>query len=450
MRQLILLLVALLLLPLSALAQQPDPDPNTEQSTLTGSLSASQPRFEHHFEAQAGDRVQISARSSEFDTLLYLTDAAGRELARNDDHDGSLNARIEWVALPDDGTYTVVVDTAVEGETGDFSLTLELNPLQSLQLNESVSGEISPQRSIHYYHYSAQAGEMVFFRVSSPYYPPSLTIYDLSSNRWLMGVTSEARYPVSSSGPWYFADDQELIIHVAKPANAEGQGSFTLEALKVEPILMDGSDSHKGLLTNENPVGVYLLPLEIWDRLSAWVESDSDLTLSLYNPDLRRLYWDDDGGTGSNPMLEGFVASELGTFALVIHPHHPTDLSEPVPFTLQLAHERPRPITEGAYEFPLDAKRSPQYLALEVNAGDIITITGSIEPSPTHELTIALLADGRSAGRASEATAGTPGLVTMTYEADHSTTLYIHVSRSTFLPAPVHLTIERGMRQGMG
>jgi hypothetical protein len=55
-----------------------------------------------------------------FDPYLRLEDPAGREVAKDDDSGGKLNARISY-ACPKDGTYTIIATTLVKG-AGFFEL----------------------------------------------------------------------------------------------------------------------------------------------------------------------------------------------------------------------------------------------------------------------------------------------------------------------------------------
>jgi len=85
------------------------------------------------FSGSAGDLIiaDVDARSlspaSQLDAYLYLLDAGGAEIARNDDYDG-LDSRLQH-RLPADGTYYLKVreyDHAVEGGT-DYVYTLTLD-----------------------------------------------------------------------------------------------------------------------------------------------------------------------------------------------------------------------------------------------------------------------------------------------------------------------------------
>ncbi len=70
----------------------------------------------------AGKTYIIDMISQQFDTYLRLEDAAGKELAKDDDSGGGNNARIRFKA-PNDGAYRVVA-TSFGLETGLFVLKI--------------------------------------------------------------------------------------------------------------------------------------------------------------------------------------------------------------------------------------------------------------------------------------------------------------------------------------
>ncbi|MFN8371655.1 MAG: PPC domain-containing protein [Anaerolineae bacterium] len=78
-----------------------------------GSLGDNLPYYQiFTFAGRAGDIVTIDLQSRDFDTLMILTDAQGREILRNDDDlttSNTTNSLLYDVNLPADGYYTVIV-----------------------------------------------------------------------------------------------------------------------------------------------------------------------------------------------------------------------------------------------------------------------------------------------------------------------------------------------------
>lgn len=75
-------------------------------------------------EGRGGERLTVTLRSSDFDPYLAVIDPAGTVLLEVDDSDGQGLDVVETVVLPVDGTYRIVVTSALPGETGAYLLTL--------------------------------------------------------------------------------------------------------------------------------------------------------------------------------------------------------------------------------------------------------------------------------------------------------------------------------------
>jgi hypothetical protein len=77
------------------------------------------------FDGSAADRVTVSLTSESFDPVLFLWGPDGSLLAVNDDaSEVDLNSRISSFSLPVDGTYTALVTSYWDFETGPYSLTV--------------------------------------------------------------------------------------------------------------------------------------------------------------------------------------------------------------------------------------------------------------------------------------------------------------------------------------
>lgn len=70
------------------------------------------------FEGAQGDVISIIVQTGEFDSLVRVIAPDGLELAFDDDSGGDLNPLISGLTLPQDGTYTVIVD-GYRGVNGD-------------------------------------------------------------------------------------------------------------------------------------------------------------------------------------------------------------------------------------------------------------------------------------------------------------------------------------------
>lgn len=78
------------------------------------------------FEGKAGQIINISMSSANFDTFLELRDAQGAILAENDDSPGGSDALINLLALPADGAYTIIARGVSAQAGGEYDLTMKL------------------------------------------------------------------------------------------------------------------------------------------------------------------------------------------------------------------------------------------------------------------------------------------------------------------------------------
>lgn len=134
------------------------------------------------FTATAGQRIDATLNSDEFDTYLELFNAAGESLNQDDDggeggislegnDDANTNSRL-ISTIKDAGTYTLQVRAVGEGQTGSYTLKLaEAAPAPdatSLPFGQTVQGEITADgarddegRGYQAYTFSGTAGNRV-------------------------------------------------------------------------------------------------------------------------------------------------------------------------------------------------------------------------------------------------------------------------------------------------
>ncbi len=74
-------------------------------------------------------RVAAAALGSPLDAWLKVEDTHGKQLARNDDAEGSRDPSLEWKA-PDDGTFTAAVGSLTHRAGPDYRYHLTIEPVQ--------------------------------------------------------------------------------------------------------------------------------------------------------------------------------------------------------------------------------------------------------------------------------------------------------------------------------
>lgn len=112
----------------------PEPTPATQASETieTGTLQEGDEVIpndgsfydSYPIEGTAGDTFIITLESADFDTFLAVMDKDGNIIEQNDDIDEqNSNSRLE-LTLPDDGTYTIIINTYDQQGTGNYTLKL--------------------------------------------------------------------------------------------------------------------------------------------------------------------------------------------------------------------------------------------------------------------------------------------------------------------------------------
>lgn len=126
--------------------------PRTMQRTEEGELSSGDEQLrrdelvdEYRIDGVAGQQLRLELTSDDFDTYLILVDPQGNHLENDDDDNGNSSIRTR-LRIP--GTHRVLVTSYAAGETGSYTLRLELGevrpvgPVPLIELGESRSGSL--------------------------------------------------------------------------------------------------------------------------------------------------------------------------------------------------------------------------------------------------------------------------------------------------------------------
>ncbi|MEO1148567.1 MAG: trypsin-like peptidase domain-containing protein [Cyanobacteria bacterium J06638_22] len=142
------------------------------------------------FDGQAGQRIVIEMDSAEFNTYLILLEPDGGNLAQDDDGGGSGNARL-ITTLPRSGRYTVLANSRLAGETGQYRISvseLEQTPNVSAETILQERGTLGPNSQVwpednslflEYQFYGTQ-GQTVTITMESSEFDTYLMLFDES------------------------------------------------------------------------------------------------------------------------------------------------------------------------------------------------------------------------------------------------------------------------------
>jgi hypothetical protein len=292
------------------------------------------------FEGSAGDGVEITMTSEEFDTLLVLADSDDEVLARNNDAaetvgGAATNSRLRTI-LPADGEYTIYAGRYpyADAETGVFELGLEkvgeyeVGDLREISYGETREGFVDtddgedPQYGLvaEPVSFEGSRGDALRIEISSEFMRPVGLVEDPTGEYVGTGVSRDDEPAVLEP---VLAADGEHTIYVAAYQEG-GTGPYTIELEKTGEVEIqedirsisygervrsrldrsDPTDPERGSIaepvTFEGSAGD--------DVVVSMSSGAIDTYLLLAGPGGNIVAEDDDGGTGLNSEIRTSLA----------------------------------------------------------------------------------------------------------------------------------------------
>lgn len=223
-----------------------------ELTSEDGSNDAGQRADAYSFTATAGQRVEITLDSSDFDAYLELFDATGKSLGEDDDGgDEGTNSRLVRT-LTAGGTYTVQARALGDDATGDYTLKIvEAAPVPDptpITFGQTLQGEITADgvrddegRGYVAYRFQGTEGARAQIIVRSGDFDsfvqlgrPGETFESLASDDDGLseGTDSRLTFKLPATGEYEIR---------ASPLSGEEKGLFSVELLDKGPQPLPGS-----------------------------------------------------------------------------------------------------------------------------------------------------------------------------------------------------------------
>ncbi len=356
------------LVPGGVFAQPEEALPITPGETITGEITDAATPIRYTFEGKVGDILELSLTSTDFDPKLSLEDGVGVEVVMNDDYQGGLNAFINYTLSYDD-TYTIVV-SSVDG-TGTYELSFKNASLQPISFGETVEGTLTPEISRATYAFDVEQDQTLIISLESSDFNPYLELSEAGQG-----------YPFSSDddsgignnafiGPMTIIYDTTLIITVTTYETIQEPADFTLtlDTPTLEAIAY--GDTVGGSMTDATPMAFYRFKGTTGDKISARVESEADLTLTLRDPSGYEIAYSDDDGSGKNPELSDYTLNSDGNYTLIVRGFSTADMGD---FELSLTMTPPLSLDEGSQTVILSEKQSTDYMTFSGEANTVVTL----------------------------------------------------------------------------
>jgi len=186
-------------------------------ATVTGILSENDAMNSYSFEAEADVEYAIYLTSEDFDAYLHLYNADGEEIAFNDDGGGDLNALIVYKA-PEDGLYTVGIDSFQDGAQGSYTLSIS-HPTTTI--NGFLAAGKPTDTSI-----DVEEDMTYFVIVTSDVFDTILTVLDENGNE--AAVNDDRGDGTTNSFVWFTAASSGSYTIQVSSFDGTGTGDFVV------------------------------------------------------------------------------------------------------------------------------------------------------------------------------------------------------------------------------
>lgn len=332
--------------------------------TVTGNIEFEGDVDWYRFSARTGNRYVVSlAGAGEGglgDPVLRVVDADGAELAANDDSEGSLNSRLEFIPRAN-GNVFIEARGYGDAYSGRYQLevTTQRLPRDSVGNSTSTGGRLRTGQSItnaldfagdtDWYRIRLEQGQSYRFTLNgagdAALSDPMIALYDSSGAQIGLdddggdGLNSYLEFTAPTTGNYYVE---------ARGFGEEAAGGYTLAAqagdipasVETDAGLSADGDYREGMLSPAGDRDWYRVELTEGQSLRISMDSATsgdplgDPLLVLYGPDGAEISRDDDGGDGLNAFLEhtatvagphyvearGFVDDAQGRYLISITP----------------------------------------------------------------------------------------------------------------------------------
>lgn len=294
---------------------------------IEGTLTEDQLIVDYPFSADEGDRLTINISSSQFDTLLVVTDSEGQVVVSNDDANGSLNSEIDTYIVTHKDDYILSVTSSDGKEVGEYELIFNQTHLESLKYGDSVQGILDETTPEIVYQFDGRKGDVITIQMSSSTLDSFLTLsnseYDMISDADSGGALNSmiGAYPLPATGNY--------TIRASKNSyDPDGEFIVTLDKVEATPIKIN--EPIEGRMSNK-PV-YYSLTLDRGTVISMNVVSDDGLLDTILNIQHAEygysLGYDDDSGYYYDPEINNLFINEAGEYIIMVIPALPNTEGE--------------------------------------------------------------------------------------------------------------------------
>ncbi len=333
--------------------------------TVMGTISSTQPAVDYTVNLTSGQRITVTMQqtSGDLDSYLVILDAAGSEVAFNDDAamevgGSALNAQISSFTATVTGIYTIratrynqqdgmsagdyQLSVMEAGASSGTDLTVEegIAYAEPLNVGDTVTGEITGEVYAVEYPITLQAGQAIGVTMvaTSGGLDPLLVIYDLNDDADAYNDDAAIQVgdnPYNAQIVSYTAPESgEYFIWATRYNLEEGDsdsvGTFQLQVTVADPVTAQSGGpvaigaNVTGALTATTFAVDYTISLQAGQVITVTMEALDDTldpTLIIFDGAGNEQAYNDDadvqvGASSLNSQIPGFAAPVAGTYTI--------------------------------------------------------------------------------------------------------------------------------------
>ncbi|MEW6755795.1 MAG: pre-peptidase C-terminal domain-containing protein [Candidatus Latescibacterota bacterium] len=304
-------------------------------SPLEGVLSAPGDTDRYAFWGEEGQQVDISLTSSYFDTYLTL-EFEGVAIAEDDDGGVDRNSLLDDFVLPASGEYVIQASSYGDAEAGAYTLGLTEGGVPVTLYGEAQLGPnygTLEAGTVHLYTLRVPESSEWVVSLESDAFDPYLSLY--------AGASAADRRPESlvdsddDSGDGLnslirlLLDPGQYLIEV-RGLGAEDYGDYVLSVTQTPavadedtggPVPMGYGEVRGGALLPSGDTDTFVFSGTRGDAIDVAVESPEFDTYVEVQRDGEVIGWDDDGGEGTNSLVNDLVLPVSGEYTIHVYPY---------------------------------------------------------------------------------------------------------------------------------
>lgn len=268
---------------------------------------------------EEGMTVEVICRSDSIDTYIRAV-LPGGDTLENDDYDGFNAGFSRTIATT--GTLQFSVEPLFANEEGEYEITVtSLGAAQTITLGETVEGSFGKQsggRAADRYEFSGNAGDSIVIDLKSDDFDAYLELLSESGEEF----TNDDGGGELNSRLSYRFERSETILITATGIGGDITGAYTLTvAGGAESVVAE----YRGTVDRGDTRGYDGTLYDVYEYTGSEgsmiavevTSSDFDTVVYVSNPDGSNLGRDDDGGEGTNSILNATLP-ESGTYKIFV------------------------------------------------------------------------------------------------------------------------------------